>query len=311
MMKRLFLLSAVYLMSMLLAFGCGDDKGSPNIVILTDTLIDTITVIDTVSMDTVIDTQVVSPANFVTGFTTIAPYLTFAADIYPTASQLPTVDSAGVGDSIVTPSFGLGFYNEIFANVVYDNSSDLRFSSGETIHIDFFAGNDTSSVDVVLLDFFIDTAKFIQPTPSLTLPLGTAITVEWNSVPFADWYVLFLMDYAAGSGKVDTALFLAFSDDTLEILGTAVHDGSMDIFLMSVTGPGPTSTGGNITGPVASGIIHSLTNWVSRRIFFGTGTPDPTPGVPPDPKEVLTRSSDRSLKVVTEREEGSVIYLNR
>ena len=302
-MRKLVPLLLVALPLMLIfAVGCGDDETititeyDTVTVTVTDTLIEPVPIIAKGSMRLlpVEGLRTSSPkASGTSDEPTGDAYPSFVADLYAAEPIEPQMDSALLDGSVcefITQSYFT--YGDPYAYVRYSNIADsLRYGSGDTVTIEFYAYGEVSTARVKLLDNVEDAVVMVDAVIPDTVDIDSSFTVVWNDVPNADWYGMQIQYRHGGTGEVVTHTSYEYTYDTTYTIPGAEtqYDGYVRIYVVASTGPVRDAAAGNIIGDAVAGTIYSYTQSTLSLTYVGTGTPASSPpakGIPGVSEEI-------------------------
>jgi hypothetical protein len=318
-MRKLIPLMLVALpLMLLLAIGCGDDTTT------TITEYDTVTVTDTLAVtDTLIEPVPIVAKGSVrllplAGLRTSGPkasvvsdeptgdaYPNFVADLYGAEPIEPYMDSAFIDGSLcdfITQYYWT--YGDPYAYVRYSNRADnLRYGSGDTATIEFYAYGEVSTAEVKLLDAVEDMVVLVDAVIPDTVDIGSSLTAVWNDVPNADWYGLQIEYKHGGTGTVVSHYTYDYTYDTTYTIPGAEtsYDGYFRVRIVSSTGPVRDAMEGNITGGAVTGTIYSHTESTLSLTYVGTGTPaipPPAKGLPGVSEEIADDDSGDAWDII-------------
>jgi hypothetical protein len=201
------------------------------------------------------------------------------------------MDSAfldGSACDLITQSYWT--YGDPWAQVRYSNRSDsLRYGSGDTVIIEFYAYGQVSTARVKVLDDVEDAVVMVEAVIPDTVAIDAGFTVVWNDVPNADWYGIQIEYRHGGTGQILYHYTYAYTYDTTYTIAGAEtqYDGFLKVRVVSSTGPVRDAATGNITGGALTGTIYSYTEDAESLTYVGTGVP----AIPP-PAKGLPRVSE-------------------
>ncbi len=209
----------------------------------------------------------------------VRPYIDCQLFLQPIYGQELEIDSVKLDDSLCTitkrASFVYGNNYSYFA-IYTDESDSLRYSAGDNVTIRMFEGNDTTAVEILLLDWTDDSPNVITAESDAGVDVGDPITITWNKVENADWYGIYQY-FRTGSSffHESTHDFFATSDTTFLIPGTFVSsEGTYRVRIESVTGPVPNIESYNIDGTTTVGSAYGISDNRVHVTIVGDGESD-------------------------------------
>ena len=273
---------------LILMVGCGDDETTTITqydtvtVTLTDTLIEPVPI-------TVKGRVILAPTGifkirdpFATG-TTDDPTGFAAADLsidmYGTGPVQPEVDSVLLDDSLceITHNYYWTYGDPWDYARYWDPTESMRYGSGDTATVEFYAHDMVATARVKLLDLIEDAVVMYEDEIPDTVATGEDITVVWASVPNADWYGVQVQYRHSGTGVTLWHYMYTYSEDTTYTFpgSETQYDGYATVRIASSTGPLRDDAEGNVVGDVVAGTIYSYTDPTAITVYVGTGDPFP------------------------------------
>ena len=156
------------------------------------------------------------------------------------------------------------------------STSPDEYASGDTLDISVFMPSGTSTFRTKLLGWYQDSIYFQGATDSMYVNKGTELVIRWDTIPNADWYLVYyygyLWDDSAGYTRY-TREFVAPESTVVRVSGDETdYDGFWDFNVFAMTGPEFPAYSQQPETRVCGGVVNS---YVVRRITIFVGTGDP------------------------------------
>ncbi|UCC43275.1 MAG: hypothetical protein JSU65_09000 [Candidatus Zixiibacteriota bacterium] len=156
------------------------------------------------------------------------------------------------------------------------STSPDEYASGDTLNIGVFLPSGTSTIRTKLVDRLVDSIHFQGVSDSMYVSKGTELVIRWETIPNADWYLVYyygtFWDNSAGYTRY-TREFVAPESTVVRVSGEETdHDGFWIFNVFAMTGPEFPAYSREVETRVCGGVVNS---YVMRRITIFVGTGDP------------------------------------
>jgi len=240
----------------------GEIMSMPKILILATLLLAALIAIACDDDDKLVTST--TPGLFADGLITLGPRLGLSMRVRPYGgAPYPEMDSATIADTTCSLNFSQYWGTADYVCYVGFNQlpgSDPIYARGDTAIVTVYSGTRSGSCSIRLLDHNDDACTIVEPASDTSVFVNSELELVWNNVALAEWYAIDITRTNDSPGIwVEWHVYDYSRDTTYSISSsmTATRTGLLDITVIPMTGPDPSSSTGNFDGDLVAGWLYS------------------------------------------------------